>query len=161
MSLINIANDYYEILNNLEFDEEGNLIGLDRIDDLSNDFRSKAENVAQYIKELGYRAEALKREEQTLSERRKSAERKAEYLKDYLSLCMDIVGQNKLETDKCKISFRRSESVNITDFDKLPEEYKRTKTVVEADKTAIKDALKTGADVIGAELVEKQNIQIK
>lgn len=161
MSLINIANDYYEILTNLEFDEEGNLIGLDRIDDLSNDFRSKAENVAQYIKELGYIAEDLKIEEQILSERRKSAERKAEYLKDYLSLCMDIVGQNKLETGKCKISFRRSEFVNITDFDKLPEEYKRTKTIVEADKTAIKDALKTGADVIGAELVEKQNIQIK
>jgi len=42
---------------------------------------------------------------------------------------------------------------------KLAENFLRVKT--EADLTAIKDALKKGEAVEGAELVERQNIQIK
>lgn len=161
MSLLDIANNYEEFLNNLEFDENGNLIGLDKIDELSNEFGEKAENVAQYIKEMDYRAEALKKEEQAIAERRKQAEAKRDNLKKYLTMCFSIVGQDRLETDKVKITFRRSEAVNITDPEQVSEDYKKIDFKVVIDKTAVKEAIKAGQTVYGAELVVNNNIQIK
>jgi hypothetical protein len=49
--------------------------------------------------------------------------------------------------------------VNILAPEKLTDAYVRVK--VEPDKTAIKEAIKAGTVVDGAELVEHQNITIK
>ena len=60
-----------------------------------------------------------------------------------------------------KLSYRKSESVNITDIDSVPKEYIKIKTEVSADKTNIKKAIKTGQYIDGAELVTNINMQIK
>ena len=58
-----------------------------------------------------------------------------------------------------KISFRKSESVEIDNVEELEDRFKRVK--VEADKTAIKQAIKSGKEVKGARLVENNNLQIR
>ena len=161
MNIFDISSEYFDALEALEIDENGEVLGYEKVDAIAKDFDSKAENIAQYIKELKYEAEALKAEQDKLSERRKSVENKAEWLKGMLTEAFELIGKEELKTAKCRISFRPSESVNIIGVDYLPDEYKRIKTVIEADKDKIKKALKAGEEVIGAELIQKNNIQIK
>jgi hypothetical protein len=57
------------------------------------------------------------------------------------------------------VSYRKSKAVAITDYNALPLEYLKVKT--EPDKTAIKEAIKGGATVEGAMLVENTSVIIK
>lgn len=116
----------------------------------------KIEGVACWYKNLVAEAEMLKTEKMNLAERQARAERQAEGLKVYLA---NALAGNKFETPKVKVGFRKSTSVNITDEAAVPDEFcKITRTV---SKSSILDALKAGATVAGAEIVEKQNVQIK
>ena len=58
------------------------------------------------------------------------------------------------------MSFRATEAVEIADIYKVDENYLRYKEP-EADKTAIKEALKAGKTVAGATLVENTSVIIK
>ena len=67
----------------------------------------------------------------------------------------------KLDLPHSKISYRKSDSVEITDFNNLPKEYIKTKIEENPDKMAIKNAIKGGKEVKGAKIVTNYNIQIK
>ena len=60
-----------------------------------------------------------------------------------------------------KISFRKSESIEVEDVNSLPSEYKVVKVTEQADKVALKEAIKGGIQVPGVYLKVNQNIQIK
>ena len=161
-SLYEISNDYLVALDNLEIDmETGEILNYEAVDALSGQFEEKAESVACYIKNLDAFAASLKSEETNLSERRKSAERKADNLKKYLTSCLDAVNRDKLETARAKVSFRKSIQVSIADEAVLPADFKVETVTVKPDKTAIKKAIQSGQEVNGASLVENRNIQIK
>lgn len=119
---------------------------------------TKIENVALYYKDLVASAEAIKKEADQLTARRKVYENKAEGLKRYLA--MATKGQ-KFETSKVDIRYRRSESVDILDEKKIPEAFLTVKITKTPNKKMIKDAIKAGQEVTGAVLTERQNIQIK
>ena len=141
----------------------------DTLEALNAEFDDKAENIACLYKSLQAEAEAIKAEAKKLSERAAYKERVCERLKDYLSTNMQRIGKDKLETARCKLSFRKSESVNITDGDALYlyctinglDELAQTVSTVKFDKTAIKKAIKGGATLDGVEIVTANNIQIK
>ena len=120
----------------------------------------KVENIGCWIKNLASDAEALKAEAKAMTERAKRAERKADSLKRYLEAALH---GEKFSSTRCAISWRHSTSVEVDEAEvpELPEQYVRRKVTVEADKTAIKDALKAGEIIEGCRLVEKQSIQIK
>lgn len=142
-----------------EIDEEtGELLNALQWDELNMSFEEKVENIACAIKNLASDVAAFKDEEKRLAERRTSKEKKIEYLKRLLTDNMD--GQ-KFSTTRCAVSFRRSETVEVSDVALLPAELLRVKTTVEPNKTAIKALLKNKREVVGCCLVENQNIQIK
>ena len=120
---------------------------------LPAEFAEKVENTALYIEELD--TDALKAKEQELAKRRRAFEKRAEWLRGYLTAALD----KPFESDAVKIAFRKSTSVEC-DVSKLPAEYVKVKTTCEADKTALKAALASGAIISGASLVEKRNIKI-
>ena len=134
--------------------------GMAAIEQLQMDQQTKRENIACWVKNLRSDAEAIKAEAKTMTDRSKSCERKADSLERYLAA--DLNGE-KFQTPKVAVSWRRSVSVEVDEAEipELPEQYLRTKTTVEPDKTAIKDALKAGEVIEGCRLVEKQSIQIK
>ena len=138
-----------------EFDEQGFNLELAELE-LAKD--EKIENIGLFIKNLSADIVELKAEEKALAERRKAKENKAEYLKNILAVSL---GGKKLETAKIALTFRKSEQVKIVDEEKLPKDFLKVKVTVSADKTAIKKAIKAGQAVVGAELVEVQNLQIK
>lgn len=133
----------------------------DTLDDLNGMIEDKAEAVAAFVFELQADSVAIKQEEQRLAERRRLNDAKVERVKMYLRDMLDDAGIDKVKSARFSISFRKSTSVNVLDLDMLPEALKRTKTIVEADKTSIKQALKQGLDVPGAVLVDNRNLSIR
>ena len=137
--------------------ETGKIIDEVKLQQLQMARDIKIENIACWIKNILSDAEALKAQKQVFADRQKAAENKAESLKRYLSKVLE--GQ-KFTTDKVAVSFRKTSSVNVTDITQLKEEYLKYADPT-PDKTAIKNAIKAGKDVAGAEIVEGQSISIK
>lgn len=144
------------ILNCIDI-ETGEVIDTEQLDKLTMEREAKLENVACWIKELKAEAEALKAEKMAFAKRQQVAENKMESLKKYLAYALD--GQ-AFKTTRASVTFRKSQSVEVADIWKLDENYLRYKEP-EADKTAIKEALKAGQTVAGATLVENTSVIIK
>jgi hypothetical protein len=120
---------------------------------------AKLEAVACFIKNLDAEAAAIKAEETALAARRKAKEAKAERLRAYLANSLQNAGESRFETARCALSFRKSEAVEIMDESLLLPDYVSFKKV--PNKAALKRALKNGAQLKGARLIVKQNIQVK
>ena len=138
--------------------ETGEIIDAEQLDALQIERAVKIEAIACWIKNLKSDAADIKAERDTLDARYKAKEKKAQQLQDYLSSVLD---NSPFESAKCKVTFRKSTKVNITDESLLPDEYKITKSEVVVDKKALGDALKLGELIDGAELSTNYNIQIK
>lgn len=142
-----------------EVDEEtGEILNPNALEELEMAREQKIENVGLYIKNLEAEADAVENQEKIFADRKKRIRKKIEGLKSFLGYALD--GQ-KFKTDKVEMSFRKSESVHITDEYLIPDEYKLFTVVKKPDKKVLKDALKKGKEIMGVELIEKQNIQIK
>lgn len=146
-----------EIMNCID-PETGEIVDLDRLEDLQMKREQKIENVALWIKNLKADAAAYKAEKDAFAAREKQAKEKAESLSKWLTRALN--GQN-FWTGKCAVSFRKSESVEIVDPDIVPEDYLTVKIQKAPDKIAIKDAIKHNVKIPGCQLVTNQNIQIK
>ena len=141
-----------KILNCIDL-ETGEIIDIDKLNELQFEKDAKIENVACWIKELKAEAEAIKAEKLVLAERQKVAENKAESLKKWLAFALN---GEKFKTAKCSVSFRRSESVEVTEegLEALMKEHDELLTykAPEPNKKAIKDAIKDGLSVQGVRL---------
>lgn len=137
--------------------ETGEIIDEERLSELQMAFNDKVENIALWIKDLLAEAEAVKAEKNNLAKRQSVCENKAKSLKEYLS---KFLAGEKFKTSKVSISYRKSESVEVTDIAKIDAVYlKHADPTV--DKTKVKKALKDGVELQGVNLVESNNIQIK
>lgn len=75
----------------------------------------------------------------------------------WLATSMELTGHEKVDTTLFKVSFRKSEAVEVDDL-LLPEAYKVA--TWKADKKRLKEDLKNGLEILGAELVERKNLNI-
>lgn len=118
-------------------------------------------------------AAAIKNEKDRLAGLQKTYETAARSLKDHLARAMDAAGIEKLESATCKVTWRRTTAVEISDEDALllpwrqvieqlsaplPEWVEVKASVV---KTALRKAIEEGAPVNGAAIVNNKTIQIK
>lgn len=137
--------------------ETGEIIDVEKLNELQMSFDTKVEGIACWIKNLISDAEAIKAERDSLMKREQSYKNKAESLKKYLQGVLD--GQ-KFKTAKVSISYRKSDSVEIAEGAVIPPEYLKF-SEPEVRKADIKQAIKAGMEFEGVCLVEKQNIQIR
>lgn len=138
--------------------ETGELLNIEQLDELQLAREQKIENVGLYIKNLEAEADAVENQEKVFADRKKRIRKKIEGLKGFLGYALN--GQ-KFKTDRVEMSFRKSESVLIKDEYLIPDEYCEFTMVRKPNKKNLKDALKKGKELMGVELVEKQNVQIK
>lgn len=138
--------------------ETGEIIDQDQLDNLMMERSDKIESVALWVKNLESDAMAYKAEKEAFADREKKATEKAKRLKEWLAR---VCEGEKFSTAKCAVSFRRSESVEIVDAKEIPDEYIRVKMTSEPDKVAIKDAIKSGMEIGGCQLVSKLSTSIK
>jgi hypothetical protein len=104
--------------------------------------------------EIEAEAKAVKEVEQSLADRRKMLERRAEWLKGYVRA--QLADGETVKDGRCRLSWRKSTAVEITGV--VPDRFLKYPPPV-PDRTAIKAALEAGP-VDGAELVTRQHLQI-
>lgn len=125
------------------------------------DFRDKIENYLKAVRNYEADAEAFKAEAASFTAKAKRAATTVERLKQTVTAAMQLRGMDKERFGNFTASLRRSERVTVDDdlIQQLPDKYKRVK--YEADKTALKEALKSGEEVEGAQLTTNYSLQIK
>jgi hypothetical protein len=126
-----------------------------------DELQHKSIQYGYVIKSLSDNVDAIDAEIKRLQSIKKVNENAIDRLKDTLSSAMQLFGIPELKTPTLKINFRKSEQVIVHDVNSLPQMFKTIKVSEQPDKIKIKEAIKSGEDVIGCELITVQNIQIK
>lgn len=122
-------------------DEDGEILDLEPMRQLSMDFEKKALAVKKYCLELESQAEAMKSASERILKRRGSLLSKIELLNNYLISEMEKSGILRASDEEISISLRDCPpSVNIYAEDEIPIEFWREKIVRTPDKLAIKAA---------------------
>lgn len=122
----------------------------------------KADNVARYVDHLRAVSEFRKQQAQRLAELAAADARRAEKLTNYMLKVLTTLQPEatKFSLPTHELRSRQSTSVEITDEGLIPEELMRIKVEKAPDKSAIKQALKQGQDIPGAQLITKRNWSI-
>lgn len=121
----------------------------------------KANNIIRYRQSLIAGAEAIDTEIKRLSDLKKSVSNKAKNIENYISYAMKKHNIEKIDADIAKISFRKSETLEVENEALIPEEFILTKEIKQVDKMAIKKAIKDGRKVDGVLIQVHQNLNIR
>jgi hypothetical protein len=134
----------------------------DTLEAIEGEFEIKAIRVAGFARQMEAEAEAVKAAEDRMEKRRKSLESRARWLKDYVKVGMETLGQKKLSSPWFVLSIARNPpAIDIYDEAAIPGEFKRTVTETKIDKSAIKAAIDAQRVVPGARLVNGTRLSIR
>lgn len=146
-------------------EETGEITNPELFDQLNMEREKKLESLGLWVKDMRAEAEAIKTEEKNLKARREALERRAESVKAFL---MAKLGGEKFRTPRLAVSYRSTPAVKIADADafiKWCEENSHDDLLryapPEINKTAVKEALGSGAEIPGAAMETNVSIQIK
>jgi hypothetical protein len=164
MKFFELAGEYENLYSNIEkfTDAETGEISeefIKKLSDIEASANEKALACAEIYKRLNAESEAYENEIDRLIAESRHLKNEAERIKNYLDGNLRQMSITEVKGISGKITYRASQSVEVADVNALPEQYKRIK--VEADKVAIKNALKAGTEINGCKLIENQSIQIK
>jgi hypothetical protein len=134
----------------------------DTLEALGGELEDKAINVAKFLRNMETAADAIKAAEADMAKRRKALENRVQWLKSYIKGNMEACGISQIECPYFKLSIQKNPSaVNILDESAIPAQFKEQITSWKIDKTAIKDVIKAGGAVSGAELTNGTRLAIK
>lgn len=167
-TLYTLSEQYKAFLDMIENEDDVDVTAFQiTLEMLEDDIGGKIEALGIVYKELMADASAIDDEIKALKQRSDAKKRRAEWIKDYLILNMELLGKSKFETAKAVISLPKpkpSVEVDTEHFISWASENRddllRYKAP-EPDKTKIKEALLNGDEIVGAGLVYKQTITIK
>lgn len=165
MKLYELAEQYNALL---EMDDLPEDALADTLEAIGGEFEDKADGIACVIKEAKAISGAIKTEIDKLDARRKAKEALAKRLSEYLLAQMQAVGMQKLETGRSCVSVaKKAPALKIDDENAFiawaaigHDEYIKYKSP-EVDKTAVRDALKTGTEIPGARLEGGYRLAVK
>ena len=160
MTLYEIAQEMATLID----PETGEIRDFEAFEELQMAREEKIDNTAKWIIDLEAEAKMVKERADELTERARAAKKKAERLREFLQ---EYLQGEKRKTADYTIGYRRTEAVEITDEDRaiawLMEHRDDALTYQQPkiSKTAVKELLKAGEEVPGAELVERQSMSIR
>jgi len=159
MNLYELKENYLKVLELIEAGEEGLEDTLESINDA---IEIKADGYARIIKNLEGSVTALKAEIDRMTDRKKSIENNIERLKENLKNAMIETGKEKIKTDLFNIKVADNPyAVNVIDETLIPEEYFKVEIIRKLDKVTLKDDMKNGQIIKGAELMQGKGLRIK
>jgi len=164
LKLYEISSKYEDVLNDIEcnIDQDGEIDPsfIDKIKSIEEEFSDKCENIVHIIKNLEAEEKACEAEEKRFYQRKASAKKKKEWLKNYLLKEMERIGHEKINTLTSVISIKKNPcSLEITNEELIDPFYIKMQRVL--DKENIKKDLKNGIVVNGAVLKNTKSVQIK
>lgn len=160
MTLYELTDDYLRLLEFAEDPDCDPEVLKDTMDGITGAIEDKADGYAKVIKELDARAEALAKEADRLSSRKKTIEGNIKRMKEHLTLAMVATDKRKFKTNLFSFSVQRNQPSVKFDVPEteIPDDYMRIKK--EPDKTSIKKAIEAG-EVSWAHLEESEGVRIR
>lgn len=150
-------------------EETGGEVTDEIMEDLAirrENFQHKAEAYSKFILKLESEADIAAAEIKRIQAIKKTKDNTATRLRETLRDALMVFGNenpktgNKAyETALFKLSLRKSQSVEITDENEVPDEFWAIKK--EISKSTISQAIKDGLEVPGAKMKENYGLQIK
>lgn len=133
----------------------------DTLEGLHMEFETKTESLCKLRANLLADAAACDAEAKRLNERKTVYKNEVERIQSYIQSAMQAAEQKKYKAGTFSISVAKSTpAVEIYDADLVPKDYFTTPTPV-VNKTAIKDAIKSGVRVPGAKLTQGEHLNIR
>ena len=164
LSLYELSSTYLKALDDLT-DPELDLpleVVNDTLEALGDEMETKAINVTKFMRNMEATANAIKEAETQMAKRRKALENRIKWMKDYLKGSMEHTGITKIECPYFKLSIQKNPtSVSITNEESIPSQFKEQVISWKIDKTAIKNAIKSGETIPGAELLNGTRLAIR
>lgn len=158
MNLYDLVGNYKKVYE-IDLDDE---TWQDTLESIDSAIEQKADGVMYVIRNLEVDVIGLKDEEKRLKSKREVAERKIKRLKQYLQENMEAVGKTKFKTQLFAYNIQNNPaSLKLTDEKLIPEKYYTVETSRKYDNKAIKDDLKAGKVINGAELKTSQSLRIR
>ena len=149
------AQELLELLTDGEIDEQtflDTIEGMGAID--------KVDNICKVINCLSADSQMFSNEIKRCQDRKRTIDNNITRLKKSLYDFYIASGQKQLKAGTFTISSRKSTAVKITNEEAIPMDY-LTIPMPKANLTAIKQALKEGKNVPGAEIEERESVQIR
>ena len=144
----------------MDIDDETKTDTLEAID-WQEQFEQKAEGYAHVIKNLEADVAMYKAEEESFKTKKQAAQKKLDYVKDNIMTAMNVTGQIEVRSGALTLKVQKNrESVQV-DEGLLPKKYFAKKIELKPDKTTLKELLKAGKKIKGAELVRTEKLVIK
>ena len=158
MNLFQLTQNYQNVLEIAEqLDAETLKDTLDSIDEAIND---KVENTAYVIKQLDANVAVIDTEIKRLQAMKSAQSNNAKNLKLYIQESMEKVGLDKVQGKLIKVAIQNNPaSVVVTDEKKLAKYF--VEQPPQLNKTILKQDLKNGLEVDGAELQSTRSIRIR
>lgn len=130
--------------------------------ELTELLQQKSQNIIGYTKNIELTIEAMKTEENRISEQRKVLENKLDNFKQYVKECMEQNGLKKIETSLGTISIAKSPiSVEIENEEEVPNDFKTIITTTKIDKTKIKDNFKQTGEIPTGVKINTENTSLR
>lgn len=149
------ATALYEMLQAEEIDEQ---VFNDTLEAMGTG--EKVEGYCKIIKQLQSDVDMFKGEIERLSTRKKTAENAIDRMKAALLLFLQQTGQDKVKAGSFAVSVATTQAVNITNENAIPCIY-LVEQPPKIDKMGIKNALKAGEEISGAELINNMGVRIR
>ena len=138
--------------------DTGEIVSPELLESVQMDAKAKIIACAMYCANLGSDIDEIDSAIQLLKHRRETRVNAVKRLREMMLPAINAIG-GSAKTALISVRTARSQSVSVDSVDALPSEFRRVK--VEADKAAIKAALKSGTSIPGCSLVESESVVIR
>ena len=157
MNLYELSQNYLAVQ---EMDLEPETL-KDTLDSIEDAIEDKAENIAKWIRNLEADKKAFEEEEKRFKEKKQATDNRIKSLKLYLEDNMRLIGKTKFKAGVFNFSIQNNPpSVEVFDEALLPERF-LIEQPPKIDRAGIKELLKAGEEVPGAELKQTKGLRIR
>jgi|GEM_PF-667956 len=162
MKLYEIPAEYRKVLEGVQVDEEtGEILGTDALVEFAGDLNETIKNTGLYLFELDSEAQQIDAQIKRLKARKDGMMRRADTLKNLMLDAMTSSGLKKVSDPLVTVYLRKSTATIVDNMELIPKDLLRVKVETSPDLLAISKTIKSGIEVPGAHLEERQNVNIK
>lgn len=162
MKLYEIPAEYRKVLEGVQVDEEtGEILGADALVEFAGDLNETIKNTGLYLFELDSEAQQIDAQIKRLKARKDGMKRRADTLKNLMLDAMTSTGLKKVSDPLVTVYLRKSTATIVDNMELIPKDLLRVKVETSPDLVAISKTIKSGIEVPGAHLEERQNVNIK
>lgn len=133
----------------------------DTLDSIHDAIEIKVENTAKVVKELEGKISVVDAEIKRLQERKTTLSNNVKGIKGYLQEEMEKVGKTKIKGELFNVGIQNNPvSVHVIDERLIPQGF-FVPQPDKLDKKSLKEELKDGLEIAGAELVQTRGLRIR